>query len=43
LLFMALLLIAFLQWGKPALYAAAAFIPVYLYMKFKGVNKNQEK
>ncbi len=41
LLFMALLLIAFLQWGKPALYAAAAFIPVYLYMKFRTIKKSE--
>jgi hypothetical protein len=41
LLFMALLLIAFLQWGKPALYGAAFFIPVYLYMKFRTIKKSQ--
>jgi hypothetical protein len=41
LLFMALLLIAFLQWGKPALYGAAVFIPVYLYMKFRTIKKSE--
>jgi hypothetical protein len=40
LLFMVLVLIAFLQWGKPALYGAMVFIPVYLYMKFKGIKKS---
>ena len=41
LLFMAFLLIAFLQWGKPALYAAGVFIPVYLYMKFRTIKKSE--
>jgi hypothetical protein len=41
LLFMALLLIAFLQWGKPALYGAMVFVPVYLYLKFRTI-KNKE-
>ncbi len=43
LLFMTLLLIAFFQWGKVALYGALLFIPVYFYMKFKSFNKSQEK
>lgn len=43
LLFMTLLLIAFFQWGKVALYGVLLFIPVYFYMKFKSFNKNQEK
>lgn len=41
ILFMVLFLVAFLQWGKPALYGAMAFVPVYLYVKFRGLNKNQ--
>ena len=39
LLFMTLLLIAFFQWGKSALYVGLAFVPVYLYLKFKGMKK----
>ena len=36
LLFMTLLLIAFFQWGKSALYVGLAFVPIYLYWKIKG-------
>ena len=36
LLFMTLLIVAFLQWGKPALYAGLAFVPIYFYLKLKG-------
>jgi hypothetical protein len=39
LLFIALFLIAFIEWGRPALYAAAAFIPFYLYIKFRTIKK----
>lgn len=35
ILFMVVFLIAFLQWGKPALYGAFVFVPFYLYLKFK--------
>ena len=34
LLFMALFLIAFLTWGKPAIYSLFVFFPVYIYFKF---------
>jgi hypothetical protein len=40
LLFLTLLLIAFFQWGKSALYIGLAFVPVYLYLRFKGMKKN---
>lgn len=36
-LFIALFLIAFLQWGKPALYAAFLVVPIYLYSKFRAI------
>jgi cytochrome c-type biogenesis protein CcmH/NrfG len=39
LLFIALLIVAYLQWGKPVLYVGAIFIPVYLYMKFKTISR----
>jgi hypothetical protein len=39
ILFMVVLLFAFLEWGRPALYGAVVFIPVYLYMKFRGIKK----
>jgi hypothetical protein len=39
LLFMAILLVAFLQWGKLALYGALAVVPFYIYLKFKGFKK----
>lgn len=35
LLFLSVFIIAFLQWGKPALYSLFLFIPVYFYLKFK--------
>jgi hypothetical protein len=35
LLFIVLFLIAYLQWGKPALYLAFLIVPFYLYAKFK--------
>ncbi|MEQ1584552.1 MAG: hypothetical protein ABL895_01630 [Cyclobacteriaceae bacterium] len=35
LLFLTILLISFLQWGRPALYSLFLFIPVYFYLKFK--------
>lgn len=35
LLFIVLFLIAFLQWGKVALYSFIIFIPVYIYFKLK--------
>ena len=40
LLFMTLLIVAFLQWGKPALYAGLAFVPIYFYLKLKGNKKS---
>ena len=36
LLFLALFIMAFIQWGKPALYSFFLFIPFYFYLKFKG-------
>jgi hypothetical protein len=36
LLFMTLLIVAFLQWGKSALYVGLAFVPIYLYWRVKG-------
>lgn len=42
LLFMTLLIVAFLQWGKSALYIGLAFVPVYLYLKFKGMKKQDK-
>jgi len=35
LLFLVLFLMAFLQWGKDALYSLLVFVPVYFYFKFK--------
>ena len=35
LLFLTILLISFLQWGRPALYSLVLFITVYFYLKFK--------
>jgi len=35
LLFMVLLLMAVLQWGRDALYLFLIFVPVYIYFKFK--------
>jgi hypothetical protein len=35
LLFLSLFLLAFLTWGKPALYSLLLFIPVYAYLRFK--------
>lgn len=35
LLFLAVFIIAFLEWGRPALYSLLLFIPFYLYLKFK--------
>ncbi len=39
LLFITLLIVAFMQWGKPALYGAVIVIPIYLYLKFKTIKK----
>lgn len=35
LLFITILLVAFLEFGKQALYALFLFVPLYLYLKFK--------
>lgn len=35
LLFLTLFIMAFLSWGKIALYSFVLFIPFYLYLKFK--------
>ena len=35
LLFLVLFMMAFLTWGKAALYSLILVIPVYIYMKFK--------
>ncbi len=35
LLFLAVFISAFLEWGRPALYSLLLFIPFYLYLKFK--------
>jgi len=35
LLFLTLFIMAFLTWGKVALYSFFAFVPFYLYLKFK--------
>lgn len=35
LLFMTLLVMAYLTWGKDALYSLLLFIPIYFYFKFK--------
>ncbi len=39
LLFITLFIVAFMQWGKPALYGAVIVIPIYLYLKFKTIKK----
>lgn len=36
ILFLVLFVMAYLQWGQPAFYGLALFIPFYLYLKFKG-------
>lgn len=35
LLFLTLFIMAFITWGRPALYSLLVFVPVYLYFKFK--------
>ncbi len=35
LLFLAIFIVAFMEWGRPALYSLFLFVPVYLYLKFK--------
>ncbi len=35
LLFLTLFAIAFLTWGKDALYSLLVFVPLYFYLKFK--------
>jgi hypothetical protein len=35
LLFITILLIAFMEWGRPVLYSLFLFIPFYFYLKFK--------
>jgi len=35
LLFITVLIIAFMEWGQPVLYSLFLFIPFYLYLKFK--------
>ncbi len=35
LLFLTLFIVAYLEWGKPALYSFFLLIPIYLYWKFK--------
>ena len=35
LLFLAIFIIAFLQWGKAVFYSLLIFVPVYFYLKFK--------
>ena len=35
LLFIVLFLIAFLQWGRVAMYSFIPFVPLYLYFKFR--------
>ena len=35
LLFLTIFLIAFLEYGRPALYLLLLFVPLYLYLKFK--------
>lgn len=35
LLFIVLFLIAFLQWGKVAMYSFIPFVPLYFYFKFR--------
>ena len=38
-LFLTLFIMAFLEWGKPALYSFFLFVPFYFYLKFKGRSK----
>ena len=35
LLFITIFLVAFLEFGRPALYSLFLFVPLYLYLKFK--------
>jgi hypothetical protein len=35
LLFIVFFLMAFLTWGKPAIYSLFLFVPIYFYLKFK--------
>lgn len=35
ILFLVLFIIAYIQWGQPALYGFFLFVPFYLYLKFK--------
>ncbi|MBN8578048.1 MAG: hypothetical protein KF775_13190 [Cyclobacteriaceae bacterium] len=35
LLFLTLFIIAFLQWGQPALYLLILFVPFYFFLKFR--------
>ena len=35
LLFLTLFIMAFLTWGKAALYSLLIFVPIYFYIKFK--------
>jgi hypothetical protein len=35
LLFISLFLIAFITWGKPAIYSLFLFVPFYFYLKFR--------
>ncbi|HWA33404.1 MAG TPA: hypothetical protein VG737_04715, partial [Cyclobacteriaceae bacterium] len=35
LLFLAVVIMAFLEWGKVALYSFFLFLPVYIYLKFR--------
>lgn len=42
MLFLTLFLIAFFQWGKPALYSFFVFIPFYFYLKFRGRPSKEE-
>jgi hypothetical protein len=35
LLFLAIFIIAFLEFGRPVLYSLILFVPFYLYLKFK--------
>jgi len=35
LLFISLFLVAFLTWGKPAIYSLFLFVPIYFYLKLR--------
>ncbi|MBL7874526.1 MAG: hypothetical protein JNL53_02615 [Cyclobacteriaceae bacterium] len=35
LLFLTVLIVAYLEWGRPALYLLFLFVPFYFYLKFK--------